>query len=151
MSAGWTTEETRALVGVWGQANVQSELDGVTRNRSIYARISKELGAVGYEKTWQQKTTCTDYYRYICQTRQAFTFAFSAFSSLSHGTFFPWRLSVLCAFYVIVEKPTATPTVQRLSVLCAFYVIVEKPTATPTVQQLDVELPFFTRRTTARA
>ena len=35
--------------------------------------------------------------------------------------------------------------------LCAFYVIVEKPTATPTVQQLDVELPFFTRRTTARA
>ena len=31
-------EETRALVGVWGQANVQSELDGVTRNRSIYAR-----------------------------------------------------------------------------------------------------------------
>ena len=65
MSAGWTTEETRALVGVWGQANVQSELDGVTQNRSIYARISKELGAVGYEKTWQQKTTCTDYYRYI--------------------------------------------------------------------------------------
>ena len=55
MSSGWTTEETRALVGVWGQANVQSELDGVTRNRSIYARISKELGAVGYEKTWQQK------------------------------------------------------------------------------------------------
>ena len=35
MSSGWTVEETRALVGVWGQANVQSELDGVTRNRSI--------------------------------------------------------------------------------------------------------------------
>ena len=69
MSSGWTTEETRALVGVWGQANVQSELDGMARNRSIYAR-----------------------------------------------TFFPWRLSVLCAFYVIVEKPTATPAVQQLDV-----------------------------------
>ena len=29
-------------------------------------------------------------------------------------TFFPWRLSVLCVFYVIVEKPTATPAVQQL-------------------------------------
>ena len=57
MSSGWTTEETRALVGVWGQANVQSKLDGVTRNRSIYARISKELDEVGYEKAWQQCRT----------------------------------------------------------------------------------------------
>ena len=69
MSSGWTTEETRVLVGVWGQANVQSELNGMARNRSIYAR-----------------------------------------------TFFPWRLSVLCVFCVIVEKPTATPAVQQLDV-----------------------------------
>ena len=54
---------------VGGQANVQSELDGMARNRSIYLR-----------------------------------------------TFFPWRLSVLCTFYVIVEKPTATPAVQQLTV-----------------------------------
>ena len=55
------------LLACEGQANVQSELDGVTRNRSIYAR-----------------------------------------------TFFPWRLSVLCVFYIIVEKPTTTPAVQQL-------------------------------------
>ena len=45
ISSGWMTEETRALTGrrVRGQANVQSELDGVTRNRSIYARTFLSL------------------------------------------------------------------------------------------------------------
>ena len=57
MAAGWTTEETRALVSVWGQANVQSELDGVTRNRSVFEGIAKELSDMGIEKTWQQCRT----------------------------------------------------------------------------------------------
>ena len=39
MAAGWSVEETRALVGVWGQENVQSELDEVTRNRTVFERI----------------------------------------------------------------------------------------------------------------
>ena len=30
MAAGWTTEETGALVSIWGQANVQNELDAVS-------------------------------------------------------------------------------------------------------------------------
>ena len=57
MAASWTAKETRALVGVWGQANVQSELDGVTRNRSIFERIARELSEMGIEKTWQQCCT----------------------------------------------------------------------------------------------
>ena len=36
--------------------------------------------------------------------------------SIYARTFFPWRLSVLRAFYVIVEKPTATLAVQQLDV-----------------------------------
>ena len=57
MAAGWSVEETRALVSVWGHANVQSELDSVIRNRVIFERISKELAELGYERTWQQCRT----------------------------------------------------------------------------------------------
>lgn len=57
MAAGWTTEETRALVSIWGQENVQSELDGVQRNRTIYERIARELKDRGFDKTWQQCRT----------------------------------------------------------------------------------------------
>ena len=31
MAASWTTEETEALVSIWGRANVQNELDAVAR------------------------------------------------------------------------------------------------------------------------
>ena len=57
MAAGWSAEETRALVGVWGQENVQSELDGVTRNRTVFERIAKEMRELGFERTWQQCRT----------------------------------------------------------------------------------------------
>lgn len=57
MSSGWTHEQTRALVSVWSQANVQSELDGVTRNRVVFERIAKEMEELGYEYTWQQCRT----------------------------------------------------------------------------------------------
>ena len=48
MATGWSTEATRDLVSVWSQKNVQSELDGVSRNRTIFERISKELRDKGY-------------------------------------------------------------------------------------------------------
>ena len=38
MAAGWTKDETWALIKVWGDANVQSKLDGVQRNWTIYER-----------------------------------------------------------------------------------------------------------------
>ena len=55
--AGWSAEETRALVSVWGEANIQSELDGVTRYRTVFERIAKEMAELGFEKTWQQCRT----------------------------------------------------------------------------------------------
>ena len=57
MAAGWRVEETRALVSLWGQANVQSELDIVVRNRTIYERIAREMRALGYDRMWQQCRT----------------------------------------------------------------------------------------------
>lgn len=57
MAASWTTEEIRALVSVWGQESIQSELEGVQRNRTIYQRIARELKDQGYDKTWKQCRT----------------------------------------------------------------------------------------------
>ena len=54
MAAGWTPEETRALINCWGEANVQQQLDSVRRNRDIYEGISSELAKLGYSKTWKQ-------------------------------------------------------------------------------------------------
>ena len=34
--AEWSVQETRSLLGIWGDADVQSKLDGVVRNRTIY-------------------------------------------------------------------------------------------------------------------
>lgn len=50
MAAGWSSEDTRALVSVWSQTNVQAELDGVKRNRTIFERISRELSELGVTK-----------------------------------------------------------------------------------------------------
>ena len=57
MAAGWSIVETRALVGVWSQANVQEQLDGVMRNRAIFEMIAREMGELGYERSWQQCRT----------------------------------------------------------------------------------------------
>ena len=54
MATGWDYEQTKALISIWGQNNVQRELDGVARNRTVYEMISSELRKVGVEKTWQQ-------------------------------------------------------------------------------------------------
>ena len=54
MATGWDYEQTKALISIWGQNNVQRELDGVARNRTVYERISSVLRKVGVEKTWQQ-------------------------------------------------------------------------------------------------
>ena len=55
--AGWSADATRALVAIWSQENVQSQLDGVSRNKTIFERISRELSAKGYQKSWQQCRT----------------------------------------------------------------------------------------------
>lgn len=55
--ASWSPEATAELITVWSQENVQNELDGVSRNRTIFERIAKELCEKGYDKSWQQCRT----------------------------------------------------------------------------------------------
>jgi len=54
MAGSWSIEETKALIAIWGQENVQRQLDGVHRNCDIYQCITMELEDKGYAKTWQQ-------------------------------------------------------------------------------------------------
>ena len=56
MSRGssWSDAEVTALISVWGDADIQEQLDGATRNRSIYEKISKKLHESGIERDWQQ-------------------------------------------------------------------------------------------------
>ena len=57
MAAGWSTQETKMLVSIWGEADVQSQLDGVIRNKVIYEKISRKREVAGFPRTWQQCRT----------------------------------------------------------------------------------------------
>ena len=57
MAGSWNVEETKALIAIWGQENVQSQLQTVHRNRDVYQRIAMELEENGYVKIWQQCRT----------------------------------------------------------------------------------------------
>ena len=57
MAAGWNAAEKRALIGILGAADVQRQLDGVVRNKTIYERIARDLQALGYSHTWEQCRT----------------------------------------------------------------------------------------------
>ena len=50
MATGWSVDETRALLGIWGATDVQSQLDGVARNRVVYQKIASALADLGYER-----------------------------------------------------------------------------------------------------
>ena len=57
MSRGntWSDAEVSALITIWGEADAQEQLDGATRNQSIFASIAKKLNESGYDRDWQQQ------------------------------------------------------------------------------------------------
>ena len=57
MASGWSYDEKKALITIWGQEGVQRELDGVQRNRVVYQRIASELEKIEVLKSWQQCRT----------------------------------------------------------------------------------------------
>ena len=57
MAAGWSTQDTKMLVSHWGEADVQSQLDGLIRNKVIYEKISRKMEVAGFPRTWQQCRT----------------------------------------------------------------------------------------------
>ena len=50
MAAGWSTEETRTFLGIWGAA----QMDGIVRNQAIYEKIAVDIRDAGYEHTFSE-------------------------------------------------------------------------------------------------
>lgn len=51
MAAGWTDQETKALISAWGEANVQEQLDNVKCNKDIYKKLATELAKQEFHKS----------------------------------------------------------------------------------------------------
>ena len=54
MAGGWTNAETKALIDLWGEQNVQEQLDNVRRNKDVYEKIARGMAEQGYNKSWKQ-------------------------------------------------------------------------------------------------
>ena len=53
MSAGWDLAETKALLGIWGDADIQNQLNGIVRNKAIYQQVATAMAELGYSRTWR--------------------------------------------------------------------------------------------------
>ena len=46
--------EQRRNVEIWGDDEIQAQLEGCKQNQDVFAKISSELSKEGYERTTQQ-------------------------------------------------------------------------------------------------
>ena len=54
--AGWSREATKALLLVWGEQDIQSQLNGMTRNKVVYEKVARSM-EMGYDYNWKQSRT----------------------------------------------------------------------------------------------
>ena len=50
----WRKEEILKLIDVWGDDNIQAQLQECTQNQKIFERVARELNEAGYDRTFQQ-------------------------------------------------------------------------------------------------
>ncbi|XP_048862595.1 ATP-dependent (S)-NAD(P)H-hydrate dehydratase isoform X2 [Brienomyrus brachyistius] len=50
----WSDVETRALLNIWGEQDVQMALDGNFRNSHVYRDVAGRLGEMGFDRTPEQ-------------------------------------------------------------------------------------------------
>ncbi|ESP03467.1 hypothetical protein LOTGIDRAFT_171404 [Lottia gigantea] len=50
----WSNEETLALLDVWGDDNIQAQMDGTTRDAKVYVLLANTLHQLGYERNATQ-------------------------------------------------------------------------------------------------
>ena len=55
--SSWSDNEVRTLISIWGEDNIQEELDGAVRNQVIFNDIAAKMREKGYERDWQQCRT----------------------------------------------------------------------------------------------
>lgn len=50
----WSDVETRTLLNIWGEQDIQTALEGNFRNSFVYRDVSRRLGAMGFDRTPEQ-------------------------------------------------------------------------------------------------
>ncbi|RXM28119.1 Multifunctional protein ADE2 [Acipenser ruthenus] len=53
----WTDDEVRALLHIWSDSNIQTQLEGAVRNKSIFEEIANKLQKFGIDRDWKQCRT----------------------------------------------------------------------------------------------
>ena len=53
----WTDREVKALIAIWGEGNVQEEVDRAVRNKVVFVNIANKMKEQGYNRNWQQCRT----------------------------------------------------------------------------------------------
>ena len=60
-NAAWSDKEVKALITIWGEGNVQEELDGAVRSKIVFQNIAKKMVEQGYKRDGEQCRTKTKY------------------------------------------------------------------------------------------
>lgn len=47
----WHSKETRTLIGIWSEDEVQRELEGTVRNQKVFQKISQRMWELGYNRS----------------------------------------------------------------------------------------------------
>ena len=51
MAQAWKDEEKLKLIELWGESNIQEELEGCRRYNHIFYKLSSEMGSAGFQKS----------------------------------------------------------------------------------------------------
>ena len=54
MASVWGRQETLKLIEIWGDDNIQRQLEGCHRNREVYVRVSRLMSKSQFERTFEQ-------------------------------------------------------------------------------------------------
>ena len=57
MAEGWSTDATWALIAIWESKTYKKNLDGVTRNKTIFEKIMAAMKEKGYNFDYKQYRT----------------------------------------------------------------------------------------------
>ena len=54
MSQNWSDEETLKLIAIWGENDIQAQINMCKRNSHIYEKIASEMKDAGFDRTAMQ-------------------------------------------------------------------------------------------------
>ena len=54
VTCSWSEAETLKLIEVWGDENIQNQLEGCKRNKTVYEKVSQSMSEAGFEKSADQ-------------------------------------------------------------------------------------------------